>query len=345
MSDSRELANEVEVALLAADTRFFFDVVRNPYLLPVQAHAIMSLMPFLSSFVLDSAEYLRRNGMASNELLQPHERLLRTSRLRLKPLEVRNKPFETVLDEVEEFVEINSRWFKNDYPRVVLFLRRLIQPDTNVPDMGVQFVGSDVFCTAHVSAMNIGLTREAIEELSLDLTNLGKYLRDPSVDIGRYMRTLAEALGVPLEVTDRSSDAPPPTLGYTDYDSRDFYEQLSRFISSNPAVCILVTALISQVNVARLLVPVVAGQNEVASLKLRLLSLYHATVTLGRLLGESRREPLLHRDAQDQIRASLTSPHVQDVRKQRLLRNALIHYGVEEREAGDMLKRCGLENS
>lgn len=336
MSDSQKLAREVEAALLAADTRFFLDLALNPYLQPIQANAIMSLMPFLSSFVLDSAEYMRRNATAGDELLQPHQWLIRSSRMRLKPLEVKNKPFEKVLYEIGGLVEINTRWYVDDYPRVVKFLRRLILPDARVPDMGVQFVGDEVFSTTHVSSINIGLTREAIEEFSLDLNNLGKYLRDMSRGIGRYTKTLAETLGVSTEATDRSSDTPPPTLSYADYLSKDFFEQLSPSISSNPAVCTLVTALLSQVNVARLLVPVAAGGNELAAFKLRLLSLYHATVTLGRLLGEDRRAPLLRPGAHDLIRAALTSPHAQGIRKSRLLRNALIHYGVEDREAAHL---------
>src|SRR5829696_3002427 len=61
------------------------------------SHAI--LLIFHSSFIVDSADYLRRNGLARSEFLQPHERLLRTSRLRLKPLEVKDRPFEEMLNE------------------------------------------------------------------------------------------------------------------------------------------------------------------------------------------------------------------------------------------------------
>src|SRR5215204_1256839 len=64
------------------------------------SHAI--LLIFHSSFIVDSADYLRRNGLARSEFLQPHERLLRTSRLRLKPLEVKDRPFEEVLNEITD---------------------------------------------------------------------------------------------------------------------------------------------------------------------------------------------------------------------------------------------------
>jgi hypothetical protein len=234
-----------------------------------------------------------------------------------------------VLNEITELVEMNSYWFLGSRPRFIRFLQRLFWGD-----MGVQFVGTEVFSTTHVSSLNIGLTKEMIEQHSLELQNLGTYLRETSVDFGRYIRALTEVLGVSTDVTDRSAEAPPPTSGYHDYQSDTFYEDLSASVSSMPAVSVLVTALLSQTNFARLLVPVLAGQNEIASLKLRLLSLYHARVTLGRLLGENRRLSLLQPDAQTYIRASLNSPHVQNMSSNRLLRNAFIHYGVEAREAG-----------
>jgi hypothetical protein len=267
----------------------------------------------------------------------PMNDFLRTSRLRLKPLEVKDKSFEEVLNEITELVEMNSYWFLGSRPVFIRFLQKLFWGD-----MGVGFVGTEVFSTTHVSSLNIGLTKEIIEQHSIDLHNLGTYLRETSVDLGRYVGALAEVLGVPLDVTDRSAEASPPTLGYRDYQSARFYERLSASISSILAVNVMVMALISQTNVARLLVPVLAGQNELASLKLRLLSLYHAKIALGRLLGENRRVPILQPDAQNYIRAALDSPHVQNIARNRLLRNAFIHYGVEAREAVNLTKALPL---
>ena len=246
MTNPRELAKEVEVRLIAADIRFLLDVVFNSYLQPLQGTAMLSLMPFFSSFMIDSAEYLRRNGIGSDEFLRPHQRLLRTSRLRLKPLEeFWEKPFEEVLNEITQLVEMNSYWFLGSRPAFRRFLQRLFWGD-----MGVFFVGTEVFSTTHVSSLNIGLTKEIIDKHSIDMGNLGTYLRETSVDLGRYTGALAEVLGVSIDATDRSAEAPPPTLGYSDYLSDTFYRNLSASMSPMPAVSVLVTALLSQTNFA-----------------------------------------------------------------------------------------------
>lgn len=328
MSDCCRLVREVEVNLLAADILFFFDLVKNPYLEPIRGNAVMSLMPFLSSFALDSSEYLKNKGIAGDKFLKPHEKLLLTSRLRLKPLEVRNKPFNEVLDEIDYLVEIGKYWFIGNCPLPLRMLRKLLQSD-----VGVQFIGKEVFCTTHVSSLNLGVTQEVIEKRSLDLSNISKFVLDTSTDIGRYTVSLSELIGVPLDMNTEYPQTEVPVLRCNNYFSRKLYPQFSAAVSERHAVCVLLTAVISQVNFARLLLPYVTVDNGLALFKMRFLSLYHAILTLDKLMRAQSQRKVLQATAVQQVKKALSSSAVRSIRKYRLLRNALIHYGLQDREA------------
>ena len=65
-------------------------------------------------------------------------------------------------------------------------------------------------------------------------------------------------------------------------------------------------------------------------------------MTLGRLLGENRKSTTLQPEAKNRIQAALNSPHVQNMASDRRLRNAFIHYGVEAREAVNLLSELPL---
>jgi hypothetical protein len=109
-----------------------------------------------------------------------------------------------------------------------------------------------------------------------------------------------------------------------------------RALPDRVPVCLLLTAILSQVNTARLLVPSIAEHNEVAAFKVRFASLFHAASSLQKLLDQDRVGPFLHRDAAGQIDAALRLDPVQNVLGNRFLRNNLVHYGVHKSTASQL---------
>jgi hypothetical protein len=101
-------------------------------------------------------------------------------------------------------------------------------------------------------------------------------------------------------------------------------------------VCILLTSILSQINTARLVVPKIAGRNEVAAFKVGFVSLFHAASSLHKLLDQHQEDPFFHPDAVRHIGALLDTDPVRRVGENRGLRNNLVHYAVSKRTAAHL---------
>src|SRR5215211_9384141 len=97
MSLQTDLAERAALALIAADLRFFRELLLNPRFRPIGPIAIQSLMPFLSAFVVESAAYIQHKAPTAVQARQRHQDLLITSRVRLKLLDDNRQSFAEIL--------------------------------------------------------------------------------------------------------------------------------------------------------------------------------------------------------------------------------------------------------
>ncbi len=330
MSRQVDLAEQASLTLIAADAKLFRDLVFNPHFEPIRFMVGLAFMPPLSMFVYESAEYVKREYPTASEiqaLLQSHKDLLRRSRLRLKLLDDSNKSYEEILDSARELVAINNSWFQ-DHRGVLAPLKRLLQRD-----LGVYFMQNEAFCTTHVGFLNMGLTKEELSASSLSLETLGHHMHDISVDLGRYVAALLQGLGIDVHAAYDAHEVSLPPIQFRDLKSERFYTTMAPQVAPHQStVSLLLTLILSQVNTARIFVPKIAVDNEVAALKIRLVSLFHAVSSLQKLLDQHKRTPLLHSAAAEQITDMLGTPSVRAIRKKgyQRLRNNLVHYKVDE---------------
>ena len=325
MSGQNEFAERTALSLIAADVRFFRDLALHPRCESIRPFAFLALMPFLSAFVFESADYTARNGLVSSANLRSHEHLLRTSRQRLKLLDDDRKSFEAILQSASNLAAINSRWFYDRHRGMLGPLNRLLQRDLGICVME----GEPVF-TTHVLFLNMGLTEESLTFSSLSLKNLGPFLQSTSEDFGRYMRMLLDALGLDAQKPDDALDAPKTEREFRDFKSERFYDAIARQVAPGRIpICILLTSILSQVNTARVIVPMVAGNNNIAAFKVGFVSLFHAASSLQKLLNHDRLDHFLNADAAQRISTIVGHRSVKNVRKNRALRNTLVHYRVE----------------
>lgn len=329
MSFEADHANQVAMLLIAADLEFFRDYALSPRLEPIRPIAGLALMPFLSAFVSESATYLKQRDPEADCLLQPHRELLRTSRLRLKLLDDNRRSFAEILQDAHVLATINAGWFSSLHQGILGPVKRLRQPD-----LGVYFEQNEVVCTTHVALLNIGLTEKALSTSSLSLTTLGPFMRETTEDLGRPVGILLSSFGITVPAFDIDPEPLPAPIRYRDLKSARFYPAMARRCTPRGhSVCILLSSILSQVNTARLVVPLIAGQNDVAAFKTRFVSLFHAASSLHSLLEQDHAGPFLHPDAQQLIGEALHAPTVQRVRESRDLRNNLVHYRVGRRAA------------
>jgi hypothetical protein len=322
------LAERAELSLIAADTKFFRNFALNPHLEPIRDMAALTLMPFLSAFVFESARYIKEEDPVAVRELQTHEALLRTSRLRLKLLDDNRKSFKEVVDNINDLATINSGWFMG-HRGILGPLKRWLQPD-----LGVYFIQGEVIGTTHVAFLNMGLTKEDLSASSLSLDTLGPYLRETTEDFGRYVGLLLGKLNIADNAFDSAPGEPMSPIQFRDLKSKRFYESMAdRVAPGRTPVCILLTSILSQINTARAVVPSIAGRNEDAVFKIGFVSLFHAASSLRKLLDQHRENAFLHLDAVEHIGAMLDADLVRNISENRMLRNNLVHYGVGKRTA------------
>jgi hypothetical protein len=107
MARNDELADQAATLLITADLWFFRDFILEPHLTPIRGLAALALMPFLSAFVFESAEYLKRIDSDMDLVSRPHRELLRASRQRLKHLDDSKRSF--AASNIDLYLRIASR--------------------------------------------------------------------------------------------------------------------------------------------------------------------------------------------------------------------------------------------
>jgi hypothetical protein len=335
VSARADLAERAALSLIAADTKLFRDLALDLRFESVRPMAALALMPFLSTFVYESARYIQRTDAAAVGT-PPHEDMLLASRMRVKLTEDKYRSSAEVLEKAEELSAVNSGWFLEGHRGLLGPLKRLIQPD-----LSLLFMEGEVVCTTHVAFLNLGLTREALSGSSLSLDNLGPDLRDTMVDVGEYVGLLLGKLGEGKNAPGCASEAQLEPMQDRDVKSADFYGPIARRMApGRNQVGILLTQMLSQVNTARILVPRVAGRHEAAAFKIRFVSLFQTALGLRKLLEEERDAHFLQRDAVELVGETLASAQVSDVLKDRGLRNTLVHYGASKRGRGSSPPNC-----
>lgn len=331
-SQSVPLSRQASLSLIAADLKLFRDFFIGPHPDAFKSIGSFALMPFLSAFVYESANYIQREDLVEVQALRPHRELLRTSRMRMKLLDDNRKSVAQVLKDAADLAAVVSGWFMEDHRGILGGLKRLLQDD-----LGVFFMRDEVICATDIGFLNMGLTKAALSASSLSLRTLGPYLRDTTEDFGRYMGLLLRELQIDFQPSNSGHALSSRPIRFRDFKANRFYEAMAHELAPNRIpVCILLMSIMSQINTARIVVPSVMGHHPVALLKIKLVSLFHAVSSLQKLLNEDKNNPFLSAEAVGQIRTMLGTDLIRSVRKRRALRNDFVHYDVEDRIAAQL---------
>jgi hypothetical protein len=328
-----DLRTQAERSLIACDARFFLDLALNPRLEPIRPTAFLMLMPFMSAFLYESIRYTKREKPESLRELHSHQDLLRASRMRMKLLDGDPRTLDELLTEADELVAVVKNMFMRDHRGVLGPLKRLLQKD-----VGIHFIRDEVVGTHHVALLNAGITPRTLSGMSWD--GLDQYLYDTSGGVGTDTAQLLSELGILQSVgvdsypSESATGQPLSPPQYCDRRSEVFYGSVARQAApGRDGVGVILTSILSQVNTARVLVPLVAAHNEIAAFKIRLVSLFHAAVSLQNLLDKDRRTPFLHPDAVQRLRAILGTDVIRRVRRRKALRHNFVHYRIEDHVA------------
>jgi hypothetical protein len=317
-----ELADLAAVTLMAADAGFMINLLFGELPDSLRSIATLALTPSLSLFLHESASYLTMVDPTADALLRPHRDLLERSRLRVKMLDDEKQSFDQILRNAEDLASIPSSWFQVRPRGFRSMLRALRQPD-----LGLFRIEGNLIATTHVLFLNMGLTRDAYFGASLSDNALGPFLFATSRDYGRYVGTLLPRLGIDVPSLLAPSEGPVPPVMYWDVKSRVFYWRMRKKVGgSQNALCIVLTWILSQLNTARVLARMVAGEHDLAAFKLGFISLYHAASSIQQILYRNQEQRILRSSVECAMSELLAEIPVQNVLKNKHLRNGLMHY-------------------
>jgi hypothetical protein len=340
MDSQFDLGDRAARSLIAADAKFFSNLVLNPRLAHVRPTVLLAAMPFLGAFLYESIAYVKEETPGTLQNLQSHQGLLRAMRMGMKLLDGDPRSLEDILRESDELVALVKRWYEGPHRGLLGPLKRWLQPD-----LGIFFWNNDVINTTHVSLLNLGLTTEILSTLSRE--TVGPYMRREAVGYGNDVVQVLDELGM-LQELDTAAHTPedgqgralPPT-GYRDLKSSRFFESVARRAAPEPSavgVGVLLSLILSRINTARVIVPRLALDNETAAFKIRFVSLFHAVTSLQVLLTWHHQNSFLHPEAVRQFKAMLGNDSIRSVRGRTKLRNNLVHYRVVSESVTALLR-------
>ncbi|MBX3190638.1 MAG: hypothetical protein KF819_26795 [Labilithrix sp.] len=159
-----------------------------------------------------------------------------------------------------------------------------------------------------------------------ELRALGPELKTRASEIGHYIAALLSAFN--LDPPPLSSPRPPPSR--VDVKRHVFYGKLLRPSStSDQALAMVFTALLSSTNFALHVLPVAAGrEGPIESwflFKWRLITLFHVGSSLRRVVANQQAKEVLRPEVLSAIvELRRASKHVQKLKP---IRDALVHYG------------------
>ena len=320
-------AVQLELALISSDLQFIARLATSEGLGALRPIAFPTLMPFVSSVVMETAGYLRGRG-ALVRVPPQHEALIRAARLRLKLTDDDRRDFKAILSEAGEVADAASIYVK-DLHRGLGAWRRPVQED-----LGLYLIAGHLIATTHVMTMNLGVRGVGSPRgpIATDFTlaTLGEHMREVGVSVGEFVQSVATALG--LDILPLISALPMPTVEDRDGYARQFYRAVGKRLDrSERLASLLVPMLAAQINSGRLLAQPLcdAVGTPLTAFRIRFLNSYHVVSSLQTLLSRHRVSPFLDRSAAVPLQNVLKMPEIRYLRRQHRLRNALMHYTVD----------------
>lgn len=294
-------------------------------LLGLQNHELsgylsLALSPIIGFVSEESHKYLLSRGLVNKTLalFVNYERAVKKSRALLKL-------FDDTDGGMDGLVELLNL-FQNKTTQLMNVGRHgltgFIISTWLQPNIGVYFLDEDPIYMSIVGLSSVGKTKQEIESLSgNDFEDFSKQGKAYGIALGEYFAAIdivmmhygisqtEDLRGMPLDFK----------LTHNDFHARNLYQQIANVADIETGVAPALLFILSQVNIAYVLLPRLLPPNSNLLLRLQFLTFYHATRSLSEIkFGPNSELPHLISD-----KTILTTvPNIEKVR------NTMAHYGL-----------------
>lgn len=318
-NDLERLADRCSDALLAADVMVWGSVALNYQGSTFQSIAMQALLPFASMFIYESVGRLPLPLSVLDSRFGAFAAYAKSGRHRVKLLD--GIPISEALEVAQRIANAERDQFLAPHLGRFTSWRRRFQPD-----LGLQFLDGRLVFTSHSLLLSIGAASNRLPSHS----DLPQLMHDFGVAFGEHLRLLMDYTGVAEQEMILSGE--PREITFTDVKWQAFTASTAgRIAPSRGDVCLFLVSVSAYVNAARLLVPIVAKNSALGALKIQLVSQFHAVSSLNRLLAANREQPFLTGPTAISLQEALSCLSLKRNKERRALRNALVHYRIENR--------------
>lgn len=313
----------IELGLIADDVADLLQLMLAIRTHESSGYLALALSPLIGFVSEESHNYLTKQGLLANNpvLFRSFDLSITKLRALLKLFDDTKGGKEGLAETLNLFQRKSRQWMDVGKTKWQRIAGKSLQPD-----LGLYFLGSELLYPSVVGFSTTGLTREQIEQLSdEDFTRLSENTFGFSQAAGDF---LAQTLGFIENRTGlkHSLDSNELSLAnpitHNDFSSGKIYTEVAkRAHLKNVEDAIVFLYVLSQVNVAHILLPQVLSKQSNLLFRLRFLMAYHATAALSKLPYNSSSELTTLSEAIKSL-PSLTN--------ERKVRNVLAHYGFGE---------------
>lgn len=318
-NDQERLANQCSDALLAADVVIWGSVALNYQGSNFQSITMQALLPFASMFIYESLGHLGLRHSVLNARFGASSDYVKSGRHRVKLLD--GTSFSEALEVAHRIAHAERHEYLAPHSGRLRSWRQKFQPD-----LGLLFLGGRLVATSHSTLISIGAASNQLPSHS----DFHLFMYDFGVSLGQHLRLLLTHTGVMEQ--DMILPGEPREITFTDVKWQQFVTLTAgRIAPTRGDVCLFLLSVSAYVNAARFLVPIIAKNSELGALKIHLVSLFHAVSSLNRLLAANREQPFLSVPTAINLQEALSHPSLKRNKERRALRNALVHYRIEDR--------------
>lgn len=263
------------------------------------------------------------------------ETSIESSRHRAKLLDSNLHSLDEAVNELIEIVDEQRAHFTASEQRLSAFLDSLIQSDTglytlDIPREGYCGVDSHIFTTTHsiMYSFNNGIDLNNTEQENSVTFKLGKA-------ISEYIVSLLLFFQVEIPIVDSTIQL-QGTVEMKDIKHESLYERgfLGKLPIEFSAGLML---LLVNLNYTQFILNLLLPSDNVTLLRLKFIMAFHANTNLNAIQNKLRGANLLDEEAQEFFKQILANADSKWLRKRRPLRNLLVHYTIDSRNAASVV--------
>lgn len=315
---------DIELRLIQSDTddlRMIVDELKNHAL---TGYLSLALSPVIGFLAEESHKYLTSRNLltGSPALFVSFQQAVTKMRALLKLFDDTDGGKEGLVALLELFQQKSSLWMNAGKSGLFgAITKKWLQPD-----IGLYFLNEDPIYMTIIAFSAIGKTKQEIEALQeRDFESISAASHSFGVSIGQYIAAIYNVMnlyGIPSGAKVATGLSPELKITHNDFRSDQLYSKVaSQANLSQQEIATAVLFILSQVNVAHVLLPHLLNQNSNLLVRIRFLTAYHAVRSLSSI--QSSFEPGLS-SLLSKVDISASIPNAKKVR------NIFAHYGLGE---------------